>query len=113
MISILLRWLITAVSFLVASYFVPGIVIVNFQVAIVAAFFFGLINAFIRPLLILLTLPLTLLTLGLFIFVVNAISFILVSQVTAGFKVDGFLAALLGSIVVSITSSVLNSLFNS
>ncbi len=113
MLSLFIRWLITAVSFLIAARFVPGITIIDFQVALIAAFFFGLINAFIRPLLIFFTLPLTILTLGLFIFVVNAISFYLVSFVTSGFKVDGFIAALLGSIVVSITSSILNSLFNS
>jgi putative membrane protein len=113
MFSLAMRWLITAISFLVAAYFIPGITVLNFQVALFAAFVFGLINAFIRPLLLLFTLPLTIITLGLFIFVVNAISFYLVSFLTSGFKVDNFWAALLGSIVVSLTSSVLNSLFNS
>jgi putative membrane protein len=75
MLSFFLRWLITAVSLLITAQIVPGIEIKNFTVALIAAVALGLINAIIRPLLILFTLPLTILTLGLFIFVVNAISF--------------------------------------
>jgi len=79
MLSFFLRWLITAVSLLITAQIVPGIEIKNFTVALIAAVVLGLINAIIRPLLILFTLPLTILTLGLFIFVVNAISFSLVA----------------------------------
>jgi putative membrane protein len=111
MLSFFLRWLITAVSLLITAQIVPGIEIKNFTVALIAAVALGLINAIIRPLLILFTLPLTILTLGLFIFVVNAISFSLASYFIRGFEVKSFFAALFGSIVVSIISGVLNGFF--
>jgi putative membrane protein len=111
MLSFFLRWLITAVSLLITARIVPGIEIKDFTVALIAAVALGLINAIIRPLLILFTLPLTILTLGLFIFVVNAISFSLASYFIRGFEVESFFAALFGSIVVSIVSGVLNSIF--
>jgi putative membrane protein len=112
MLSFFLRWLITAVSLLITAQIVPGIEIKNFTVALIAAVVLGLINAIIRPLLILFTLPLTILTLGLFIFVVNAVSFYLASYFISGFEIKSFLAAFIGSIVVSIVSGVLNSIFN-
>jgi len=111
MLSFFLRWLITAVSLLITARIVPGIEIKDFTVALIAAVALGLINAIIRPLLILFTLPLTILTLGLFIFVVNAISFSLASYFIRGFEVESFFAALFGSIMVSIVSGVLNSIF--
>jgi putative membrane protein len=111
MLSFFLRWLITAVSLLITARIVPGIEIKDFTVALIAAVALGLINAIIRPLLILFTLPLTILTLGLFIFVVNAISFSLASYFIRGFEVESFFAALFGSIVVSIISGVLNGFF--
>lgn len=111
MLSFFLRWLITAVSLLITAQIVPGIEIKNFTVALIAAVALGLINAIIRPLLILFTLPLTILTLGLFIFVVNAISFSLASYFISGFEVKSFFDALFGSIVVSIISAVLNGFF--
>jgi putative membrane protein len=111
MFSFLARWLITAVSLIITANVVPGIEIKNFGVALFAAVILGLVNAIVRPLLILFTLPLTILTLGLFIFVINAISFYLVSYFTQGFVVQSFFAALIGSIIVSIVSSVLNHFF--
>lgn len=111
MLSFFLRWLITAVSLLITAHIVPGIEIKDFTVALIAAVVLGLINAIIRPVLILFTLPLTILTLGLFIFVVNAISFSLASYFIRGFEVTSFFAALFGSIVVSIISGVLNNIF--
>jgi putative membrane protein len=113
---LLLRWLITAVSLVVASNVVPGISITDqngwFAVLVMAAVF-GLVNAFIRPLLTLLSCPLILLTLGLFTLVINAICFMLSSWIAqnffgAGFIVDGFFPALLGSIVVSIVVFLLS-----
>ncbi len=108
MVRLLLTWLIVAVSLIVTAHLVPGITIENFGVAIIAAVVMGAINALIRPILVLLTLPLTFLTLGLFLFVVNAIAFSLVGYFTPGFTINSFWDALLGSIVVSIVSSVLN-----
>lgn len=111
MISFLLTWILTAVALLLTAYIVPGISIASFSVAIIAAVVLGLINAIVKPLLIFFTLPLTILTLGLFIFVINAIAFSLVAYFTPGFQINGFFPALFGSILLSIISGVLNSLF--
>lgn len=113
---LLLRWVIMAVSLVVAAYTVPGISVTDqnglFAVLVMAAVF-GLVNAFIRPLLTLLSCPLVMLTLGLFTLVINAICFSFSSWIAqnffgAGFVVDGFFAALIGSIVVSIVSFLLS-----
>jgi len=104
----LLTWLATAVSLLVTAYFVPGIHLESWTVALVGAVVLGLINALVRPLLVLFTLPLTILTLGLFLLVVNALSFSLVAYFTPGFTIDSFWDALFGSIVLAIVFSVLN-----
>ena len=103
--------MITALSLLITAYLIPGITINGFTVAAIATLVMGLINAVVKPILLLLTLPLTILTLGLFLFVVNAISFSLVSYFTPGFTVNSFLDALFGSIVLSIVSSFLGKIF--
>jgi putative membrane protein len=106
----LLRVLLNAVAVLVAAWLVPGVVVTGPGAAIVSGLLLGVVNALVRPVLLLLTLPFTLLTLGLFIFVVNAICFALTAALVPGFQVSGFVAALLGSIVVSLVSWVLSSL---
>jgi putative membrane protein len=106
----LLRVLLNAVAVLAAAWMVPGVVVTGPGAAIVAGLLLGVVNALVRPVLLLLTLPFTLLTLGLFIFVVNAICFALTAALVPGFQVSGFVAALLGSIVVSLVSWVLSSL---
>ena len=103
--------MITALSLLITDYLIPGITINGFTVAAIATLVMGLINAIGKPILLLFTLPLTILTLGLFLFVVNAISFSLVSYFTPGFTVNSFLDALFGSIVLSIVSSFLGKIF--
>lgn len=109
MLNFVLTWLVTACSLIITSYVVPGIDIANFPAAIVAAAVLGLVNAIVRPILVLLTLPLTLLSLGLFLFVINAISLALVGYLTpSGFTVDGFWSALFGSIILSLVSGVLS-----
>ena len=105
-----LRVLLNAVAVFVAAWLVPGVVVSGPVAAIVAGLLLGLVNALVRPVLLLLTLPFTLLTLGLFIFVVNAICFALTAALVPGFQVSGFLAALFGSIVVSLVSWVLAAL---
>ncbi|MFM7440970.1 MAG: phage holin family protein, partial [Snowella sp.] len=107
----LITWLITAVALLVTAQLVPGIEIENFWVAVVAAIIMGLINAIVKPILIFFTLPLTILTFGLFLFVVNAISFSLVAYFTPGFSVNSFWDALFGSIVLSVIVWILNQFF--
>lgn len=109
----LLTWLITAISLIITAYLIPGITLASFSVAAIAAIVLGLINALIRPLLILFTLPLTILTLGLFLFIINAISFNLVAYFTPGFNIANFWDAILGSIVLSLISGVLSKAFAS
>ena len=107
----LLTWLATAISLWVTAYLVPGLAISGFTAAAVGAIVLGLVNAIVKPLLILFTLPLTILTLGLFLLVVNAIALGLVGYFTPGFDVDGFFPAVFGSIVLSLVSGFLNKMF--
>lgn len=95
---LLLRWAINALAIFLVPFIVPGVAIANFYTAIIVALVIGLINAFIRPILLLLTLPITLLTLGLFTLVVNALLFWFASTIVKGFTVTGFVAAFLGAL---------------
>ncbi|HEY9675950.1 MAG TPA: phage holin family protein [Waterburya sp.] len=104
----LLTWLITAVSLIITANLVSGFVVKSFVAALIAAVIIGLVNAIIRPILVLLTLPITIVTLGLFLFVINAITIWIAGAITPGFHVYGFLPALIGSIVLTIVASVLN-----
>jgi putative membrane protein len=110
LLSLLLYWVLTAVVLLIVDAILPGIAISSFGTALVAALVMGLVNFFIRPILSLLTLPLNILTLGLFSFIVNALMFGLVAAIVPGFEVNGFLNALLGSLLLSIMTSVLGML---
>lgn len=109
--KILIRVLITAVGLLIAAYIIPGIEVASIYIAIIAAIVLGLLNLIIRPLLILLTLPITILTFGLFTFVINAVLFWFAASFIDGFSADGFIAALIGSLIVSIVSTVGNKTF--
>jgi putative membrane protein len=106
----LLTWLGTAVALLITAKIVPGFVVTSFVVALLAAVVIGLVNAFVRPILSILAFPVTLLTFGLFTFVLNALTLWLASVLTpsTGFQIKGFIAAFLGSIVLSIVSSLIN-----
>jgi putative membrane protein len=99
---LLVTWIINAVALLALPYVIPSIQVASLGTALIVAIVLGLINAVLRPLLILLTLPVTLLTLGLFIFVINALLFQLVGNLVNGFEVGGFWPALFGSIVYSL-----------
>jgi putative membrane protein len=105
------RMLLNAVAIMVAASFVPGVQLFGWPPAIFGGILLGFINALIRPVLLLLTLPFTLLTLGLFIFIVNAICFALTAALVPGFDLSGFSAAFFGALVVSIVSWIVNSLF--
>ena len=107
----LARLLLNGVAIIVAAYLLPGIHIDGPFAALVAGVILGFVNAIIRPVLFVLTLPLTLVTLGLFIFILNAICFALTAWLVPGFSVDGFWWALLGALLVSIVSWILNGLF--
>ena len=104
MLGMLFRWLLSALALVLTSKVVPGITVDSFTALLIAAIVLGLVNAVVRPILVFFTLPLTLVTLGLFLLVVNAITFGLAAWLVPGFSVNGFLPALLGSIVMSILS---------
>ncbi|NJL88931.1 MAG: phage holin family protein [Coleofasciculaceae cyanobacterium SM2_1_6] len=107
----LLTWLLTAIALILTSRIVPGFALDSITAAAIAAIIMGLVNAVVRPILVVLTLPLTLLTLGLFLLVVNALSLGLVAYFTPGFTITGFFPALIGSIVLSFVSGILDSVF--
>ncbi|MEA3470388.1 MAG: phage holin family protein [Thermodesulfobacteriota bacterium] len=109
----LLRWLILTVSIISASYFLEGIRVEDFFSAFFAAALLGLLNVFFRPVLIILTLPINILSLGLFTFIINALLLKMVSGVVSGFDVIGFWAAVFGSLIISIISGLLNSFVKS
>ena len=109
MIGILLRMAMVALGLYIATTIVPGVVIDNVKTLVLAALVLAVVNAVVRPIVVVLTLPLTIVTLGLFIFVVNALMFWGVGSVLPGFHVAGFVPALLGSIVVGLTSFIGNA----
>jgi putative membrane protein len=102
MLTLIARWIINAAALLLVAYLYDGVSVTSFFAAMMAALVLGLVNAVIRPILVLLTLPVTILTLGLFIFVINALLFWLVGNIVQGFEVKGFLAGLIGSILFSV-----------
>jgi putative membrane protein len=108
--KLLLHWLISALALLALPYLLSSIQVSSFYVALIVAVILGLLNAIVRPILILLTLPVTLLTLGLFIFVINALLFQFVASFVQGFQVDGFWSAMGGSIIYSLITFILNTL---
>ena len=111
--GLLLRWLISALSLLLISHLVPGIVVDGFFYALVAAAFLGVLNALVRPVLIVLTLPLTILTLGLFILVLNGFMLMIVSAIIKGFHTNGFWPAFWGAILLSLISWLSSAFINS
>jgi len=107
--GILIRWIILMVSIIVASYLLEGIHISGFFSAFFAAAALGMLNASFRPLLMLLTLPINVLTLGLFTFIINALMLKIASGIIPGFEVHGFWTAVIGSLIISVISWLLNS----
>lgn len=108
--KLLLRWLISALALLALPYVISGIQLKSFYIALIAAVLLGLVNAVIRPILILLTLPATILTLGFFILVINALLFWFVGSFVEGFHVGGFWAGFFGAIVYSLMTWAANAL---
>ena len=103
-LNLLLVWLINALALLALPYLVPSVQVDGFTTALVAALLLGLVNTLIRPLLVLLTLPVTVLTLGLFVFVINGLLFWFVASFVEGFRVAGFWSAFFGAIVYALIS---------
>lgn len=108
--KLLANWILNALALFLVSRIMPGIHLEGFGSALVAVMVIGLVNALIRPVLLLLTLPINILTLGLFTLILNALMLTLASSITPGFKIDGFGSAFLSSILLSIVSLLLHSL---
>jgi putative membrane protein len=107
---LLLIWLINAVALLAVPHVVPGIAVDSFASALFAALVLALVNTILRPLLVLLTLPVTIITLGLFILVINGLLFWMVSSLVPGFHVHGLLAGVLGALLYSLVSWLITAL---
>ena len=103
------RWLLLAAALLFVAWAYPGVTVASFGAAMVAALVLGLLNTLVRPILVLLTLPVTLITLGLFLFVINAAMFWTAARVLEGFGVAGFGAALIGSLLYSLCGLVIDA----
>ena len=107
--KILLKWLLSATALLAVAYLYSGVTVTSFTGALIAAAVLGALNMVVRPILVLLTLPVTVVTLGLFLFVINALMFWAAAGVLDGFHVNGFGAALLGSLIYSALGLVIES----
>jgi putative membrane protein len=108
--NLFLKWLLTTLAILITGYIIPGVEIAGFWAALWVAVFLGVFNVVLKPILILLTLPINILTLGLFTFVINALLALLISTIVEGFYIEGLLSAILFSIVLSVVSYALNQL---
>lgn len=107
--AFLVHWLIIAAALWVTAYILPGVAVESTRALAVGAIVLGLVNALIRPILTILTLPITILTLGLFYLVVNGLTFLLAAKIVPGFHVSGFWWAVLGALLVSVISSFIGS----
>lgn len=110
--GLIVRWLILTAAIMLASYVIGGIHVSGFISAFFAAAILGILNVFFRPILFILTLPINIMTLGLFTFVLNALILKMVSGVISGFEVHGFWSAIFGALVISAFNWILNSLIN-
>ncbi len=108
-VNLLLVWMLNGLALLAVANYVPGIHVDGFTAALIAAFFLGLVNTLIRPMLVLLTLPVTLLSVGLFIFLINGLLFWFVGSILKGFLVDSIWHGVLGSVLYSIFSWALSA----
>ncbi len=108
-LNIVIALFLNALALLATAYIVPGFHVASFQTAILAAIVLGVVNTFIKPILSLLSAPLTIVTLGLFSFVINAVVLFIAAAVVKGLTIDGWVPAILGAIVLSVVSTILNS----
>ena len=106
---LLVKWLLSALALLAVAYIYSGVQVTTYTSALLAAAVIGLLNMFMRPVLVVLTLPVTIVTLGLFLFMINALLFWAASGLLPGFRVDGFVAALIGSLLYSILGLIIES----
>jgi putative membrane protein len=110
--GLIVRWLMLTVAIMAAAYLLPGIEVSGVFSAFFAAVILGILNALLRPLLLLLTLPLNILSLGLFTFVINALMLMMASGVISGFHIAGFWSAVFGSLIIGVVSWLLTSMIN-
>jgi putative membrane protein len=110
---IVVRWFLIALLFVIISRYVPGISVASFYTALVLAFFWGAVGVLIRPILVILTLPINILTLGLFLFVINGFLFWFLSTFIKGFVVESFGYAILGAALLSLGGWIINLLMDS
>lgn len=110
--GLLVRWLVLTAAIMVASYLIQGIEVDGFFSALFAAAILGVLNVFFRPILLILTLPINILTLGFFTFIINAVLLKMASGVISGFVVHGFWSAVFGGFIISVVSWLLNSFIN-
>jgi len=108
--NLIIKIVITAILVMGIAHFIPGIHVASFETALIVAVVLGLLNVFIKPILVLLTLPATLFTLGLFLLVINAVIILLCANIVGGFRVDSFWIALLFSIILSVLQSIMYKL---
>ncbi|WP_299699940.1 phage holin family protein [uncultured Pontibacter sp.] len=109
--GIIIKILLTGVAALLAAYILPGVQIAGFGSALILAVVLALLNAVVRPILVILTIPVTILTLGLFLLVINALIILLADSLIGGFDVDGFIWALVFSLVLSLIEAILDAIF--
>jgi len=110
MYYLITRWLLVTLSLLISAWLIPGVVVDSLYIALVTSLLLGLVNMIIRPVLVILTIPITILSLGFFVLVINALLFWFVASFVDGFKVSGFLSAFAGALVVSVVSYIGNRL---
>ena len=110
--KIIAKWFISALAILLAAYIVPGITVASFYTALIVAVLLGVANLILKPILVILTLPISIITLGLFTLVINGFLFWFVGTIVKGFAVSGFMAALLGALIVSIANYLGNKIVN-
>lgn len=110
--NLLIKWLFYALAIIFIAWLVPGISVANFLTAMFVCIIIGFINVFVKPILKVITLPLNIMTLGIFSLILNALLFMLVGYIAKGFTVENFLSALLGSIVLSIATVVIEKVFD-
>jgi len=108
--NFIIRLLVNALAVMVSAYLLPGVRVKDFVTALILAVVLAILNLLVKPILVILTLPVTIITLGLFLFVINAIIILLASKLVDGFKVDGFFWALIFSLILSLVSGIMNSI---
>lgn len=108
---LIIRWLLNALTLIGIAYYLPGIGVSGFYSAMITALILGLVNAVIKPIIVLFTLPINILTLGLFTFIINAFLFWFVGTVVKGFEVSGFWPAFFGALIMTLVGWILNILF--